>query len=122
LDPGQYGKRLSRVYLLYNHFFLSDMSIYGQLPGSGYYGSPFYRARIVGDELYYFGISASTPMEPFIIHSQAPNPNGPIRISNFQPPYRTDHKADNGIVHGITSLLVLPEEALIKDKTHTDQR
>ncbi|GAA4167698.1 hypothetical protein GCM10022218_01420 [Sphingobacterium ginsenosidimutans] len=120
LDPGKYGKRLSRVYLLYNHFFLSDMAIYGQLPGSGYYGSPYYRARIVGDELYYFGISANTPMEPFIIHSQAPEANTPLRISNFQPDYQTDYKADNGVVHGINSLLVLPEEALIKESTKTN--
>jgi len=122
LDPGKYGKRLSRVYLLYNHFFLSDMAIYGQLPGSGYYGSPYYRARIVGDELYYFGISANTPMEPFIIHSQAPEANTPLRISNFQPGYQTDYKADNGVVHGINGLLVLPEEALIKEETKTSQQ
>lgn len=122
LDPGKYGKRLSRVYLLYNHFFLSDMAIYGQLAGSGNYGGPFYRARIVGDELYYFGISSTKPMEPFIIHSQAPEANTPLRISNFQPGYQTDYKADNGVVHGINGLLVLPEEALIKEETKTDQR
>lgn len=113
LNPDEYHKRLSRVYLLHNHFFLSDMVIYGQYAGSGNYGSPFYRARIVGDEDYYFGISANRPIEPFIIHSQSPNPNSPIRIGSFQPGYRTDYKADNGVLHGITSLLVLPEEAKI---------
>ncbi|MGJ1265357.1 fasciclin domain-containing protein [Sphingobacterium spiritivorum] len=113
LNPNEYHKRLSRVYLLYNHFFLSDMIIYGKYAGSGYYGSPFYRARIVGDEEYYFGISGNTPIEPFIIHSQSPNPNSPIRIGSFQPGYKTDYKADNGVLHGISSLLVLPEEAKI---------
>ncbi|WET67017.1 fasciclin domain-containing protein [Sphingobacterium sp.] len=116
LNPMAYGKRLAQVYLLHNHFFLSDMRIYGQQPGSGYYGSPFYRARIVGDEGYYFGISSNPTMDVFIIHSQAPEPNNPIRISQFQPGYRTDHKADNGVVHGISSLLVLPEEAKINEQ------
>ncbi|MDR2276022.1 MAG: fasciclin domain-containing protein [Sphingobacterium sp.] len=118
LDPSKYGKRLWQVYLLNNHFFLSDMTVYGQMSGSGYYGGPFYRTSIIGDEGYYFGISSNTPMEPFIIHSQAPEPNTPLRISSFLLGYQTDYKAENGVLHGIGALLVLPEEALIKDETN----
>jgi len=114
LDPKEYQKRLWRVYWVDNHIFLSDMVIYGQLDGSGYYGAPFYKVPIIGDEDYYFGISAATPKEPFIIEKNPKFMDSPIRKSNFQPDYRTDYKADNGVLHGITSLLVLPAEAKIK--------
>lgn len=113
LNPADYHKRLSRVYLLYNHFFVSDMIIYGRLAGSGYYAGPFYRAPIVGDEEYYFAIAANPEMEPFIIEKQLLSSNRPFRKTNFQPDYRRDYKADNGVVHGIVDLLVLPEEAKI---------
>lgn len=113
LDPASYHKRLSRVYLLYNHFFISDMIIYGKQAGSGYYAGPFYRVPVVGDEDYYFAIASNPEMEPFIVEKRLINGNRPLRKTNLQRGYRTDYKADNGIIHGITDLLVLPSEAKI---------
>jgi len=113
LDAAAYHKRLSRVYLLYNHFFISDMEVYGKQAGSGYYAGPFYRAPIVGDENYYFAIASNPEKEPFIVEKRLINGNSPLRKTNLQPGYRTDYKADNGVVHGIVDLLVLPSEAKI---------
>lgn len=113
LNPANYHKRLSRVYLLYNHFFISDMTVYGKQAGSGYYAGPFYRAPIVGDEDYYFAVASNPEKEPFIVEKRLIDRNNPLRKTNLQPGYRTDYKADNGVVHGITGLLVLPAEAKI---------
>jgi uncharacterized surface protein with fasciclin (FAS1) repeats len=113
LDPAAYYKRLWRVYLLNNHFFISDMIIYGKQAGSGYYGGPLYRAPIAGDEDYLFAIASNPEMEPFIVEKRLIDGGIPLRKTNLQPGYRTDYKADNGVVHGITGLLVLPAEAKI---------
>lgn len=113
LNPANYHKRLSQVYLLNNHFFISDMDVYGKQAGSGYYAGPFYRAPIAGDEAYYFAIASNPEKEPFIIEKRLFDSNIPLRKTNLQPGYRTDYKADNGVVHGIVGLLVLPAEAKI---------
>ncbi|MGV6945323.1 fasciclin domain-containing protein [Sphingobacterium kyonggiense] len=119
-NPSNFHNRFWSVYLVYNHFFLSDMDVFGRLPGSGYYGAPYYKSKIRGDENYSFGISTESPRKPFIIDNRKTYQNQPDRESPLEPISELDYKAENGIVNGISNLLVLPTEAKI-DKNQKDE-
>lgn len=119
-NPSNFHNRFWSVYLVYNHFFLSDMDVFGRLPGSGYYGAPYYKSKIRGDDNYSFGISTHSPRKPFIIDTRKSYQDSPDRESSLEPISELDYKAENGIVNGISNLLVLPTEATI-DKNKKDE-
>jgi len=118
--PDQFYNRFWRVYQVYNHIFLSDMLVFGKLSGSGYYGAVFYRAPIPGDEDYIFGIAGDSGLSPFYVNKVNPPLSGYIGTSNLLPNQYLDNKANNGVVHSISDLLILPTEARI-DKNKKDE-
>lgn len=112
-DQSNYYKRFWRVYQVHNHFFLSDMEIFGPLSGSGYYQGAYYRGPIPGDEDYVFGIASDPDRTPFYASFYHSNIRSYFARSKFLPKQYQDYKADNGIVHTLSELLILPKDATI---------
>ncbi|PRD47824.1 fasciclin domain-containing protein [Sphingobacterium haloxyli] len=114
LDPTDYRSRqLLGVYIVSNHVFLSDLEIFGRSGGSGYFGNTFLRGPVPGAEAFSFGIASNAARQPFVIATEPVGGNTPIRTADHISPSQSDYKAENGVVHAITGLLVYPEEALI---------
>lgn len=115
LNPSKYGRRLFGSYIFSVRFFTTDLNFY---PSSGDWNSYYtksgagFRLPIGGDETFSNGISDK---KFFVIPTLPLNGNTPVKVvEDFSLyPSRSDFVNRNGVVHELTDILLLPENALI---------
>ena len=110
MKPEEYKKRLFGVYIFRNHFFKSDFAVMGE-KGSGYYSNSgaHLRVPVQGDEEFCSGVGSNELV--FVANTFPLEESTPKRITTFGEGYKLDDMSDNGMVHNIKTLLVLPQEA-----------
>lgn len=111
MKPEDYKRRLFGVYVFRNHFFYSDLSIIGSRGGQGYFSnsSAYLRVPVEGDEEISSGVGSNEQI--FTINTMPLEGYSVLRTTTFGAGYKLDDMSDNGMVHNIKNLLVLPQEA-----------
>lgn len=111
MRPEDYKKRLFGVYVFKNHLFRSDLDVFGEPAGSGYYSSEgaYFRIPVNGDEEFSSGVGGTGLV--FTIKTYPLSDARAIKTTPFAASYQLDYLSENGLVHRINELLVLPAEA-----------
>lgn len=115
MNPDNYKKRLFGGYLFKTQLFTTDLKVLYQY-GYPFYGGDNVMIPIEGDEEVSSGIYVDSNNITYLFLQQAKGtsiePQKKIDMSSV--PYRANCLSNNGIVHGISDLLVLPEDAIIE--------
>jgi len=114
MNPDDYLPRLFGSYLFNNRLFMSDLHVTFQSP-NGYprYNGNNVMVPITGDEAVSSGFYlASRSRGMLFLQTSFSGSNVPISQVALSAPPRTDHLADNGVLHEVEDLLVLPAAAL----------
>jgi uncharacterized surface protein with fasciclin (FAS1) repeats len=116
LDPGKYiGPRLFGVYILYKkRYFLSDQIVFSIINNESFYAATprddnsFFSFSTYQDGIYpnnipYYNVNWSSPGNPYDPDVKYVTVTGTIQ--NF---FNMDHLCENGVLHDLTGVLVMP--------------
>eukprot|EP01133_Synstelium_polycarpum_P002873 gene2873-3299_t len=112
MNPVDYKKRLFGCYIFKNHLFHSDLDVFGEPEGSGYYSNEgaYFRIPVNGDEEFSSGVGRTTGLV-FTINTYPLSGTVALKTTPFAAEYQLDYLSENGLVHRINELLVLPAQA-----------